>query len=59
MTFDDLMPYVTNMVHDKEKLHRLLKRLTDENYITKTDKYYRFVSPMIADWWKNTYDWER
>jgi AAA+ ATPase superfamily predicted ATPase len=59
MTFNDLMPYVTNMVHDKEKLHRLLKRLTDENYITKTDKYYRFVSPMIADWWKNTYDWER
>ena len=59
MTFDDLMPYVKNMVSDKEKLHRLLKRLTDENYITKTDKYYRFVSPMIADWWKNSYDWER
>jgi len=31
----------------------------DEFYITKEDKCYRFVSPMIADWWKNSYDWER
>jgi len=59
MTFNDLWPYIREQVNnDKETMHKLLKRLTDECYITIEMGLYRFVSPMLADWWKNSYGWE-
>jgi len=59
MTFDDLRPYVEESVADKDRLRQLLKRLTDECYLTKEKGYFRFVSPMLADWWNNSYEWEK
>lgn len=59
MTFDDLWPYTQEEARDKETLIKLLKRLSDECYITKDERIYRFVSPMLADWWGNNYDWEK
>ncbi|MCP4681680.1 MAG: ATP-binding protein [Desulfobacterales bacterium] len=59
MTFDDLRPYVEDIVEDKDRLQRLLKRLTDECYLIKERRFFRFVSPMLADWWRNSYECER
>lgn len=59
MTFDDLYPYVEEILPDKTKVNKVLKRLVDECYLVKEKGMYRFVSPMVQDWWKNSYDWER
>lgn len=59
MSFDDLWPYVKDIVVEKEVFRFLLKRLVDECYIKEEKRLYRFVSPMLADWWNNTYDWEK
>lgn len=59
MTFDDIHPYVKEMLPDKGELNKLLKRLEDECYLYKENGFYQFVSPMIADWWKNMYAWEK
>jgi len=59
MTFDDLWPFVEDILTEKKSLHTILKRLSDESYILHEKRYYRFVSPMLADWWNNSYDWEK
>ena len=59
MIFDDLWPYVESALTSKEQLNKLLKRLIDENYIELTNREYKFVSPMLADWWHRSYEWEK
>jgi hypothetical protein len=59
MNFDDIYPYVEKVLPDKQEVNKLLKRLEDECYLYKENGFYRFVSPMIADWWKNMYGWEK
>jgi len=59
MSFDDLFPYIAEILPDREGIHRTLKRLMDECYIIRRDGQYSFVSPLLADWWRNNYDWER
>jgi AAA+ ATPase superfamily predicted ATPase len=59
MNFDDIYPYVEKMLPDKQEVNKLLRRLEDECYLYKEKGFYRFVSPMIADWWKNMYAWEK
>lgn len=59
MDFEDLYPYVEQIILGKTEVNRLLKRLVDECYLKKEGGVYRFVSPMLADWWKNSYEWER
>ncbi|MCK5058158.1 MAG: hypothetical protein KAT34_16010 [Candidatus Aminicenantes bacterium] len=59
MSFDDIYPYVEKILPGKEAVNKLLKRLVDECYLVKENQDYRFISPMVRDWWKNSYDWER
>jgi hypothetical protein len=59
ITFDDIYSHVENILPDKGNVYRLLKRLEDECYLNKIEEYYQFVSPMVADWWKNNYGFER
>lgn len=59
MSFFDLKPYVKDFVTDDHQLQKLLKRLIDENYLKKQKQLYRFASPMLSDWWRNSYEWER
>ncbi|MCP4157753.1 MAG: hypothetical protein GY757_59135, partial [bacterium] len=59
MSFDDLYPYIETVLPGKEAVNKLLKRLTDECYLKKAAGRYGFVSPMLADWWKNHYEWEK
>ncbi|MBT4268956.1 MAG: ATP-binding protein [Deltaproteobacteria bacterium] len=59
MNFEDLWPYVESHLTEKADFHRLLKRLADENYIVQGKQEYRFVSPMLADWWRHSYEWEK
>lgn len=59
MNFDDIYPYVEKALPDKQEVNKLLRRLEDECYLYKENGFYRFVSPMIADWWKNMYGWEK
>ncbi len=57
--FEDLYPYLEPVLPDKSDLNKLLMRLCDECYLIKEAGEYAFVSPMLADWWKNNYDWEK
>jgi hypothetical protein len=59
MQFEDLYPYLSDTESDTEKVNRILKRLVDECYIQQQKGSYGFVSPMLADWWKNSYGYER
>lgn len=59
MGFDDLYPFLEGIFPDKIAANKLLKRLVDECYLKKDKERYGFVSPMLADWWKNHYQWER
>lgn len=59
MNFDDIYPFIENILPDKNSFNKLLKRLVDECYLEKDGQDYRFVSPMVRDWWKNSYGWER
>lgn len=59
MNFDDLYPFLKDILADKIEINKLLKRLTDECYLKKDKGGYGFVSTMLADWWKNYYEWER
>ncbi len=59
MNFDDLYPFVRDILPDKIAINKLLKRLSDECYLKKDTGGYGFVSSMLADWWKNYYEWER
>jgi len=59
MSFDDLYPYIESILPDKTAVNKLLKRLSDECYLKKEAGEYGFVSAMLADWWKNQYEWER
>ncbi len=57
--FEDLYPYLEPVLPDKADLNRLLLRLCDECYLKKEAGEYSFISPLLADWWKNTFEWER
>jgi AAA+ ATPase superfamily predicted ATPase len=59
MNFDDLYPILKDILPDKIAINKLLKRLSDECYLKKDTGGYGFVSAMLADWWKNYYEWER
>jgi hypothetical protein len=59
MTFDDIYPYVQKALPGKQYLNKLLRRLEDECYLSVEKGFYQFVSPMLADWWKNIYAWEK
>ncbi len=59
MRFGDIYPYIEKTMPNKEKVNKLLNRLVDECYLVKEAGFYRFVSPMIADWWKNAFEWEK
>ena len=59
LSFDDLYPYVESLIPERKNLHRLLKRLMDECYIKSEDEMFDFVSPMLKDWWKKSYSWEK
>lgn len=59
MGFDDLYPFLESFLSDEIAANKLLKRLVDECYLKKEAGQYGFISPMLADWWKNHYDWER
>lgn len=59
MNFDDLYPFVKDLLQDKIAINKLLKRLSDECYLKKGVGGYGFVSAMLADWWKNYYEYER
>jgi hypothetical protein len=59
MSFDDLYPFLEDILHGKTAVNKLLKRLVDECYLKKEADIYRFVSPMLADWWRNHYEWEK
>ncbi|MCP4134626.1 MAG: ATP-binding protein [bacterium] len=56
--FDDLYPYVEQLL-SKAEANKILKRLTDECYILHESGKFKFVSPMLADWWKKAYGFER
>jgi AAA+ ATPase superfamily predicted ATPase len=58
-TFEDICSDVSDLLTDKRKINGLLKRLEDECYLIKEQGYYQFVSPMLADWWKNNYGFEK
>lgn len=58
MSKDDLYPYVSDSV-DKKVMNKLLRRLSDEGYIVIEDGNCRFVSTLLADWWRNKYEHER
>jgi len=58
MSFDDLYPYIETSLPERSDANKMLKRLVDECYLTRQAGQYRFVSPMLSDWWKNHYDWE-
>lgn len=45
MTFADLWPYVQDCLEDKGQLNRLIKRLVDECYLSKTEQQFHFISP--------------
>lgn len=55
---DDLYPYISETV-DKKVMNKLLRRLSDEGYIVIEDGNCRFVSTLLADWWRNKYEHER
>lgn len=59
MGFDDLYPFIEDLLPEKTAVNKLLKRLVDECYLKKEGARFAFVSPMLADWWTNQYDWER
>ncbi|MCP5104722.1 MAG: hypothetical protein GY950_15160 [bacterium] len=59
MSFDDLFPFLEDTLADRPEANKLLKRLVDECYLRKWKGQYRFASPLLADWWKNQYDWEK
>ncbi len=59
MTFDDLYPNLKDILENKTAANKLLKRLVDECYLKLREGQYRFVSPMLSDWWKNHYQWEK
>lgn len=58
MSEEDIYPYFSDSV-DRRTLLTLLKRLLDEGYIVIDQGRYRFVSIMLADWWKYKYFHER
>ncbi|MCK4357700.1 MAG: hypothetical protein KAW92_02970 [Candidatus Cloacimonetes bacterium] len=58
MTFDDLYPYVDDLI-SKEKLNELLNRLIDEAYVKKADDKYTFLSKLLAGWWKEKKHFDR
>jgi len=58
MTFDDLYPYVAELIN-KERLNELLNRLIDEAYVKKTDDKYNFLSKLFAEWWKEKLHFDR
>lgn len=55
---DDLYPYISETV-DKKIMNKLLIRLYDEGYIVIENNKCRFVSILLADWWRNKYEHER
>ena len=57
--FDDIYPFIEDILEEKAAVNKLLKRLVDECYLKKDGARYGFVSPMLADWWTNHYDWEK
>jgi hypothetical protein len=59
MSFDDIYPFLKDILPDKLDVNKLLKRLTDECYLKKEAGDYGFVSALLADWWKNQYEYER
>lgn len=59
MSFEDLWPYVKDIIVEKEAFRLLLKRLVDESYVKEENRLYCFVSAMLADWWNSTYEWEK
>ncbi len=59
MSFEDLFPYIKPILPKREDTDKLLKRLVDESYLKKENSSYCFISPMLADWWKNSYGWEK
>jgi hypothetical protein len=59
MSFEDLYPYTEQLVPERKRLHLILKRLEDEGYLASVAGTYDYVSPMLRDWWKNHYLWER
>lgn len=59
LSFEELYSYSERLMPDKKKFHRTISRLVDENYIKSESNKYSFVSPMLKDWWKNRYGWEK
>ncbi|MGE5342430.1 MAG: ATP-binding protein [Candidatus Omnitrophota bacterium] len=59
MGFDDIYPFLENILPEKLAVNKILKRLTDEGYLKKENGKYGFVSILLADWWKNHYEYER
>jgi len=59
MGFDDIYPFIEDILKEKAEVNKLLKRLVDECYLKKDGTRYAFVSPMLADWWTNHYEWEK
>jgi uncharacterized protein len=59
MSFDDLYPFVSDVLSTKEELIKLLNRLVDESYLSKDLEFYSFRSVLLSDWWKNNYSYER
>ena len=59
MSFEDLFPYIKPILPKREDADKLLKRLVDESYLKKEKNSYCFISSMLADWWKNSYGWEK
>jgi len=59
MGFDDIYPFIEDILKEKAEVNKLLKRLVDECYLKKDGARYAFVSPMLADWWTNHYEWEK
>lgn len=59
MGFDDIFPFIEDILKEKVEVNKLLKRLVDECYLKKDGARYAFVSPMLADWWTNHYEWEK
>lgn len=58
MGFDDLYAFVNNDI-SKKQLTDLLGRLIDEAYLTKKDEKFRFLSKLMAGWWKEKKHFDR
>ncbi|MBN2444026.1 MAG: AAA family ATPase [Spirochaetales bacterium] len=59
LALKDLFPYIEESTTDIPFVHKILKRLVDECYLSLNKGIYSFVSPILREWWQHKYEYER